>query len=94
MNSLTTTCGERQFDCRASMRRATLCQSVAALLCLGAMHPVYAESSFTRLLLAYTIDGKAWKTYGTNRSSGLTFSLGGERLRSTFYLTVFSYLPQ
>lgn len=42
------------------------------------MHPVYAESSFTRLLLAYTIDGKAWKTYGTNRSSGLTFSPGGE----------------
>ena len=23
-------------------------------------------------------DGKAWKTYGTNNSSGLTFSLGGE----------------
>ena len=23
-------------------------------------------------------DGKAWKTYGTNKSSGLTFSLGGE----------------
>ncbi|MEE4145130.1 MAG: acetoacetate decarboxylase family protein [Halieaceae bacterium] len=23
-------------------------------------------------------DGKAWKTYGINRSSGLTFSLGGE----------------
>ena len=23
-------------------------------------------------------DDKAWKTYGTNRSSGLTFSLGGE----------------
>ncbi len=23
-------------------------------------------------------DGKAWKTYGTNSSSGLTFSLGGE----------------
>jgi hypothetical protein len=23
-------------------------------------------------------DGRAWKTYGTNKSSGLTFSLGGE----------------
>ena len=46
MKSLTTACGERQFDCRASIRRATLCQSVAALLCLGAMHPVYAENSF------------------------------------------------
>lgn len=23
-------------------------------------------------------DGKAWKTYGTTRNSGLTFSLGGE----------------
>ena len=46
MSSLTTACGERQFECRVSMRRATLCQSVAALLCLGAMHPVYAENSF------------------------------------------------